>query len=241
MGDESKMGETTPEKEDDVVISFFKLRKSIGFLGIALPFAVAIIGPFVNVDGIASSISSYYHFPVTGTIFVGTLCAQAVFFYSYLGPKNQDALWSNLASVFALGVAFFPTARDLGPPPDALSTNEKIASAIHITSATLFFLTLAYFSLCLFTKSDDPHPTEEKLMRNRIYRVSGYVMLFSLGIILIVKLLQHFFGYTGLDRFDPVFWFEALATVAFGFSWFTKGEGILKDRQPAASSERQRA
>ena len=29
--------------------------------------------------------------------------------------------------------------------------------------------------------------------------------------------------------YKPVFWLEAIAVVAFGISWLTKGEAILKD------------
>ena len=31
------------------------------------------------------------------------------------------------------------------------------------------------------------------------------------------------------DAFHVVFWLEAVAIVAFGISWLTKGEAILKD------------
>ena len=32
-----------------------------------------------------------------------------------------------------------------------------------------------------------------------------------------------------LEAYKPVYWLEALAVFAFGISWFTKGEAILKD------------
>ena len=32
-----------------------------------------------------------------------------------------------------------------------------------------------------------------------------------------------------LLKLNPVFWLESLAIVAFGVSWFVKGEAILKD------------
>ena len=33
-----------------------------------------------------------------------------------------------------------------------------------------------------------------------------------------------------LLRFSPLFWLEAVAVVAFGVSWLTKGEAILADK-----------
>jgi hypothetical protein len=36
-------------------------------------------------------------------------------------------------------------------------------------------------------------------------------------------------GHATIRELDPVFWLESLAVVAFGVSWLTKGEMILKD------------
>jgi hypothetical protein len=32
------------------------------------------------------------------------------------------------------------------------------------------------------------------------------------------------------EAYKPGYWLEALAVLAFGISWFTKGEAILKDK-----------
>ncbi len=32
-----------------------------------------------------------------------------------------------------------------------------------------------------------------------------------------------------VEAYDPVFWLEAIAIVAFGISWLIKGETLLKD------------
>jgi hypothetical protein len=34
---------------------------------------------------------------------------------------------------------------------------------------------------------------------------------------------------SALKAFDPVYWLEAMAIVAFWISWLIKGEAILKD------------
>jgi hypothetical protein len=34
-----------------------------------------------------------------------------------------------------------------------------------------------------------------------------------------------------VERLEPRFWLEAIAIVAFGVSWLTKGEAILKDQE----------
>jgi len=33
-----------------------------------------------------------------------------------------------------------------------------------------------------------------------------------------------------LERYAPIFWLEGIAVIAFGVSWLTKGEAILKDK-----------
>lgn len=77
-------------------------------------------------------------------VFVGSLCAIAVFLISYRGPQRVDDIAGKLACAFAIGVALFPTA------PDADSTApQELAGRLHDLFAALFFLTLAYFSLVL--------------------------------------------------------------------------------------------
>lgn len=71
--------------------------------------------------------------------------------------------------------------------------------------------------------------TNEKKKRNKIYQVCAIVMIACLVIIgLYMIALKP--CYPNLENVHPVFCFEALALVAFGFSWLTKGEFILKDK-----------
>jgi hypothetical protein len=54
------------------------------------------------------SISHYYH---TGMrdVFVGALCATAVFLYFYVGYDRGDQITTSIAATLALGVSWFPT------------------------------------------------------------------------------------------------------------------------------------
>lgn len=222
-----------PAVSSPLVISYLVLRKAIGYLGIALPFVLAIGGWLLYGEGIQSSISSYYH---TGMrdIFVGTLCAFAVFLVSYKGypeddpagnpPKISDDLAGNLAGFFAVGVALFPTTPDLDP-----KSLDEIIGGFHLAFAALFFLMLAYFSLCLFTRTDPKKPpTPQKLQRNIVYRVCGYAILAAIALIALLAFLPDA-AVAGVKRLHPDFWLESLAILAFGVSWMTKGEAILKD------------
>ena len=180
-----------PSLNDSLVISYLGLRKAVGIIGTALPFVLAFGNILLEGPGIQSSISSYYY---TGMrdVFVGSLCAIAVFLMSYHGYERQDDIAGDLACVFALGVALFPTTPDADVAP-----RDKIIGALHLLFAACLFLTLAFFSLVLFRKTD---PTRAFVSSD-----------------------------SPVKRLDPVFWLEATAIVAFGVSWFTKGEAIRKD------------
>jgi hypothetical protein len=206
-----------------LVIGYLTLRKAIGLLGTALPFVLALAAFLLFKTGIQASMSSYYH---TGMrdVFVGTLCAIGVFMISYRGYERQDDVAGDLACVFAVGVALFPTTLrgDLIPL--------DVIGKLHLAFAALFFLTLAYFSLCLFTKTDPIKiPTRQKKQRNKVYKACGYTLLASIVLISLLTLLP--IGVQrALNAYHPVFWLESLGVVAFGISWLTKGEAMLGDK-----------
>ena len=212
-----------------LVISYLALRKAIGILGSALPFVVSLGALILFGTGLQSSISAYYH---TGMrdVFVGTLFATGFFLLSYKGYEQSDDIAGNLACVFAVGVALFPTA-----PAGTTSIGMRIVGYIHLAFAALFFLTLTYFSLFLFTKTNpNKTPTRRKLQRNTVYQVCGYTMAICILLMVVYKLLPESLS-SSLRTLKPVYWLEALAILAFGVSWLVKGETILKDELPVVN------
>jgi hypothetical protein len=201
-----------------ILVSYLTLRRVVGVLGVLLPVLVAV-GCFLvgSCTELLDSISDYYG-SMMRDIFVGVLFAIAWFLFSYRGYEAKDNTAGDLACVFALGVALFPT-----------TSNSGAIRAIHFLSAAALFLVLAYFSLCLFTKTaKDTPPTREKRIRNRIYRVSGVIMLACiLGVGVYYVLLRN----SALSSLKPVFWLETAALWAFGLSWFVKGETLWRDRE----------
>jgi hypothetical protein len=211
--------------ESSLVFSYLSLRKGIGFLGISLPFVLSLGALVIFHTGIQESISSYYY---TGMrdVFVGTLCAIGVFLFSYKGYESKDDVAGDLACAFAVGVALFPTA-----PTGNVSTLAGIIGIVHLVFAASFFLTLAYFSLFLFTKTDPKKiPSAEKLHRNKIYKICGYTMLICILLMMINTLLPEKWK-VSLISCDPIYWLESLAIIVFGISWLVKGETILKDKR----------
>lgn len=219
---DNKQG-TTPQN-NRLVVSYLMLRKAVGCLGMGLPFILALGGGLLFDLPIQPSISDYYH---TGMrdVFVGVLFAMGVFLFSYKGYGKRDNLAANIAAVCVIGTALFPTT-----PQDPSELAATIGKA-HVAFASAYFITLAYFSLALFTKSDPTRPaTPQKRQRNAVYRASGYTILLAIVLIVLLKLLPVDLG-NSLQTFDPVFWLESVMVIAFGISWYVKGEGILKDER----------
>lgn len=204
-----------------LIVSYLTLRRVVGILGISLPFVLSIGAFLLFHTGLRGSISSYYHTAMRD-VFVGFLFAIGSFLFAYQGYDRTDNIAGNLACVFAIGVAVFPTT--------PAGQDESLAiSNLHQVFAGLFFLTLAFFSLHLFTKTDpNRSPTRRKLQRNRIYRACGIAMLACVILIALYDFLPDTIANT-LTPTRPVYWLESVAIICFGVSWFTKGEAILKD------------
>lgn len=209
------------ENEQSRIISYLTLRKAAGYMGIALPLVLYLGLRIFYDDGLQLSISGYFH---TGMrdVLVGMLAAIGFFLFSYRGYERSDDIAGDLACLFALGTALFPTA-----PVSATICAPAISGWIHETFAALLFGTLIYFALFLFTKTKQgQEPTAQKRKRNRVYRSCGYIMS-----ICIVLIAVHGFVMSeiAIQTYKPVFWLESVTLWAFGFAWITKGEVLLKD------------
>jgi len=213
------MNETTDDSYR-FLITYLHLRKVIGLLAISLPF-ILLIGNMMVFDeyNIQDSISHYYYTEMRD-IFVGVLFAFGIFLFSYRGYEPKDNLVGNFACLFAVGIALFPTSQDPA----------NIAGYIHATSAALFFLTLSYFSLHLFTKTDNATPSPRQKLRKKIYKTCGLIMLICMGIVIIYFALPES-AKESLSAYKPIFFLETIMIFAFGISWFTKGKGILADEK----------
>lgn len=212
------------ELQNELVISYKFLRVTVGALGMAMPLILYTGGKLIFGLGVRESLSAYYH---TGMrdVLVGILFALGVFLLSYKGYGRADDIAGNLACFFAIGVALFPTLRE-----GETSEIAKRISIVHHVFAASFLLTLTYFALFLFTKSNKKpsEMTPLKRIRNTVYRTCGGVMLLSILLLAIYFLTQGGVG-PFLGSSVPIFWLETVAVVAFGVSWFVKSEVILKD------------
>lgn len=233
------------ERDTIWLTNTYTLRKVIGILGMLLPLLLIL---FMWVDnGLTQpleSISHYYYTRVSG-IFTSTLSILAIFLMIYKGNERIDLIFSFIAGIGALLVVFFPTGNisddccvtlcSCSPDTRYISVSilprSEFREAVHYIAAAVFLLCLAFMSIFLFTKSNKSvaRRGEMKIIRNRIYRTCGVIMIAAIAIIFI----GGFLGLIPEDFYKDhqlTFWMEAVAVESFGFSWLIKGEALFKDK-----------
>lgn len=226
------MGNNQKEEDNSLVLSYLTLRKAVGFLGISLPIVIAIGAVLIgDCSGLQDSISDY-HNTAMRDVFVGILCAIALFLSAYSGYDKLDFWIAKITGFLGFVVALLPDDPDLDNPCTIVCQQNIPGwmSTVHFISAALFLLLLSYFSIFLFTKSSQSksEQTPEKKKRNLIYKICGFTIIGCL-----VLLAIYFFSPSLKAKFgdySPVYIFETLALWAFGISWIVKGEFILKDK-----------
>lgn len=219
------------EAHNDLVLSFLALRKAIGILGLFLPAGLLVFAAF-QPAGLLPSISHYYYSPMSD-LFVGTMVAIGVFLWAYEGYRPEgdelitDKRVGRAAALGAFGVAFSP----IPPETDVVCTvlqcalGNRVAALVHYGAAVLFFAALAVFCLVLFVKSAGGQ-SSPKRRRNGIFRVCGWTIVAALAVIVALGLLPGPEMKARINGLSLVFWSEAVAVVAFAFSWIVKGRMI---------------
>lgn len=203
--------------------SYLALRRTVGWIGILLPFVLVSGNYFFFGEKVPLFDISMYYYSGMRDVFVGAMCAVGLFLLFYRGYDRWDNLAGDVAGICAFLIALFPTTK-IGP--------QDWAGQIHFGAAGVFFTILALFSLFLFTRGETD-PTPRKIQRNLIYRICGIVLLLAaLGILIYFLFLQKWFPDT---RF--VFWAETIALMAFGVSWLTKGGTLLPDKSLFVASQ----
>jgi len=214
-----------PPPDNEFIISFFRLRQALGFIGLLLPFVLLVTH---WIDGITRrpSVSAYYSTSL-GDVFVGSLVAIGVFLFSYRGPDRQDNWLTNIAGACALGIALLPTRPALEGVSTActpflqITCEVKSFPVFHYSFAAAFFLIISYLAAFRFKIPSRPYITKQKMKRNKIYVICGIVMLLSLVAIALLKL---FFAV------NDIWLEETILIFTFGIAWLTKGQAILADK-----------
>lgn len=205
-------------------------RRTIGIVGGSLPLTLLIGGLILGL-GVRPSLSAYFYTPLR-EVFVGTLCANAAFFWTYNGYDRKPGEWlsdrlaTRIAALSAIGIALAPMLP--GDAGSCVSLSQCLlgdgpAGAVHLVAAAVHFVMLALICLVVFTRGNSD--TAEKRASNRVYRVGGWTIL---GVVAALAVLS--FGprplRDALAPLRPVFWLETLAVVAFAASWLVKGDSL---------------
>ena len=222
------MATSKSARDANLVLSYLSMRRMVGLLGIALPFIV-ILGSYSHGKiVILGSISAYYYTNVRD-FFVGLLCGVSLFLISYDGYERIDSVITKLSGFFALGIVAFPTSMFSGRVirVGIFRTPDDISQYLHLGFSILFLTLLAFNSIFLFTRHGGS-PSREKRIRNVIYVVSGFVMLWSV-IFMIIYIA--FLTQTFITDLHPILLLESIALISFGVSWLVKGSTLFKDKK----------
>lgn len=206
--------------------SYLELRQWLGAFGTLLPFVLVLGHAFLRAVllgppawrgwDLQDSMSSYYYTDMQN-VFVGALCAIGAFLLSYKGAGKKDAWAGTIAGLCAIGAGVFP----IKPPNGAMT----IIADLHVGFSGVLYLTLAYFAIARFPVTDGA-PARRMALRNQLYRICGWTILACMVLVTIAQLR---FVRAHVGSYRPGFWLESLATVAFGISWLTAGEKLLRD------------
>jgi hypothetical protein len=230
--------ESASERASRYVRSYLLMRVFVGALGVALPFLlvlfdkVAFDGPFLR-----GSLSAYYY---TGSreLFVGALCAIAIFLVTYkVAERNLDNTLSLAAGAGVLLVALFPTGlsegvTDTTPLQDLLG--ERLVEVVHFTAAAIFIVSLGvityYFGVREGNRDPQPGKRSPQFWQRYHWACAATIGLALLWIVVTMA----------VDWPNKALLIGEVASVwAFAASWLMKGLEleILQGTRPAADPE----
>jgi hypothetical protein len=215
--------DSLPTKTSQDATTVRILRRGVGIVGILLPI-VLTLGSLAWGHGVPGSMSGTYYTEMRD-FFVGGMWAVGVFLICYRCGWPDDLL-GPITGGLAILVAVLPATPD--SEVTEVSTTERVIGYLHYGSASVFFVLLAVFCFALFTRiSPTKGATPQKLVRNRIYRICGGVII-AAGLL---ALVSNFLPESVRDAVKPLLICEALAVFAFGAAWLVKGETVFKDSQ----------
>jgi hypothetical protein len=206
-------------------ISYFTLRKVIGYCGFMLPWLAMAVSRSVE-----SSISDYYY-TFSGVIFTSILVLTGAFLITYRGYEKEDEKISDnvitwIGGIMVIIVAAVPTPfiGDATNCPTPICHDSTIYGIIHFGSAVILFIAMGYLSAVHFCRGKKPF-TKAKKIRNVIYLVCGFGMWATLVVtgILILAGAKPSLPYLILVV-------EIIMLTLFGISWLVKGKALVDFR-----------
>jgi hypothetical protein len=204
------------------VSSLKAYRQALGILGMALPIADLLFGVVFCAGYTRSGFGSISatHYDPQYLLFEGLVVAVGMFLIFYRGHDIKDFWISTVAGTGALVLSFFPCdIYDEAATWNFIMAPMAVTSKFHYFGALVFFLALFWIVEFQFTKTRKADfPTKMKRLRNRVYRICGWVMLGGLAV--------GFLGGKVISWGHWIYFGEFVALEAFGVAWLVKGEAI---------------
>lgn len=211
----------------NILLSYYRIRQLIGFLGILLPILVVYF-----YGGMLSSISHYYY-TKSAVFFIIILSSFSLLLISYKGypidkktEKISDNFLTHIAGISALMVVLIPTDCTGLVNSDICNVshyqlyghNNNLLGTIHLIFAALFLLIMGYMSIFRFTKG-------KHKLNNILYLVCGILVWGSVLTIGIEILLYEIFDIEYFSVYMVII-METIAIWSFGISWLVKGRAL---------------
>lgn len=223
------------------------VASATGAVAIGLPgFALA---GFAVTGCFRDTLSHSYYAPVLGEAFVGALFVIGALLLAYRPRATSDRVVLAVAGLSAFAVALLPTSGPgleaglvAGPGEAACRSRpfagggddyalHPVAGALHFGAAGLLFACLALVVLRRFRAVDpldrtDPSDPSSAILpikrrRNRIYSAAGWTIVAVIALLAAHGLLG--LGGAAWRALNATFWLEAMALMAFGAAWLTRG------------------
>lgn len=197
--------------------SYIAIRKSIGYLGVLLPFLLVLGGLVFNKGSIEFSLSAYYHNNL-GDIFVLVMGASGMLLVAYRGREKIIRGLTTAGGILALLIILFPTEVEGVPAPyGVFNLQPGLSGTLHMIFAIAFFIVLGIISFWRFTDhTEDTEP--ERLEKDRLYRLFGLTSFICAFLYFLVAIFLR-----GTMRFYPILIIEIIGLEAMGLTWLIKG------------------
>jgi len=253
--DGSLMDSAATPETNQVMRGYMVLRNAIGLIAVALPFAVylgnwiifshhrfACLLPVGN--QLPDSLSGYYYSHMRN-FFVGSMCAAGVFLIFYRGDDRLERIVTNIAGVFAVGIAFFPTSpphvsRGCGSVPTILpepAPHASIIAWVHTGCLVGLMASIALMAVRFAREhseeqkrnmvAEDQEVERDSRLKGRSKKLYYGCIGAMLAAFIFAGVQQLFKGH--LKAQAPwLYYAEMVAFLAFGGAWFVKGRAIVQ-------------
>ncbi|MEM1051909.1 MAG: hypothetical protein AAGI28_07430 [Pseudomonadota bacterium] len=212
-----------------------RLAAIIGYVALGMPVVLALGGVILSLFELGEfteSLSAFYYQEfLLGDVFVGCLVFLGVAMFAYQGWHSKVATLASFCGICMFLVALFPA--DGWIMLDEVEEDrfagftifELVSDQVHLWASVIVFLILAWFCFFVFTRVTPEQigpdgkliPTKRK--RNRLYQISGAVILISLGATGLAFLLDEAI----VRQYRLIYLGETICLLTYGVSWMVQG------------------